>query len=321
MLVDDYSLRLSAENGDAEAMYRYGKILQENNILGGPGGAEFWFRRACQNGHHGGCEQLEIVKNRNSRRLNQPKAVSQDHQSELSEAPYKTRIRRTYEAKLRILGEQKKMQRDLTFKNYQIKSSISLRQAFSYAFVHGLNHSRELGSALKSLGFQSQSSLDQLGLVDILDVGCGPGMTVDALLKFGARINSYSGFDYANAFIWLARELNNDVKGNFVSTMHNLPESNHVGLIVMNHVLNQDEISTDLLKSWTWEFKRIFQKGFYLLSIEPTKAAFDNKFREFEKLCLGSGVKISEKRHVFSESQSQLKIRKSVNYWACSVES
>ncbi len=328
---DDWSLRSRAEKGDIEAMFEIGVSRRLRGFLSGIDGAEQWFRKACNNGHLGACNQLETLKKLRSEaqtsrtiRTEGPQKTVVNNQvsdEEFLEFPRVTGLRLSYQEKLSLLGQRKKMQRDLAFSTFQIKSTITMRQAYSYACGHGLNHSQELRSAMKSLGFQNQLSLARLGFVDILDVGCGPGMTLDVLLEFGLFVNSYSGFDYADSFVWLARELNNDVAGNFVKGMPDLPRTKRTGFILMNHVLNQNEVSMDLLKSWIQEFKRIYPKGFSLLSIEPTNAAFDQKFKEFERVCIESGIKIKNKRTALSESESRKKIRKRVNYWACSVGS
>ena len=328
---EDWTLRSRAENGDKEAMFQIGVNRRLRGSLSGLDGAEQWFRKACNDGHPGACKQLETLKKLRSEgqtsRIIKSKGpqnpiVSDQVLNEgLKEIPRVTGLRLSYQEKLSLLGKRKKMQRDLTFNAFQIDSTISMKQAYSYACGHGLNHSQELKSAMKSLGFQNQLSLAQLGFVDVLDVGCGPGMTLDVLLEFGLFVNSYSGFDYAHSFVWLARELNNDVEGNFVVKMPDLPQSKRTGFILMNHVLNQNKVTAGLLKTWVQEFKRIYSGGFSLLSIEPTKAAFDQKFKEFEKICLDSGIKMNKKRSSLSESESKQKIRKRVNYWACSVGS
>lgn len=328
---EDWKLRSRAENGDKEAMFQIGVNRRLRGFLSGLDGAEQWFRKACNEGHPGACKQLETLKKirsegRTSRIIKSkcqqnPIVSDQVLNEELKEIPRVTGLRLSYEEKLSLLGERKNIKRDLTFKAFQIDSTISMRQAYSYACGHGLNHSNELKSAMKSLGFQNQLSLARLGFVDVLDVGCGPGMTLDVLLEFGLQVNSYSGFDYAHSFVWLARELNNDVEGNFVAKMPDLPKSKRTGFILMNHVLNQNKVTTGLLKTWIQEFKRIYSGGFSLLSIEPTKAVFDRKFKEFERICVDAGVKINIKRSTFSESKSYMQIQKRINYWACSVES
>lgn len=328
---EDWKLRSRAENGDKEAMFQIGVNRRFGGFLSGLDGAEQWFRKACNDGHPGACRELESLKKLRSEGQASRKIKSKGSQNPIAsdqvinegstEIPRVTGLRLSYQEKLSLLGKRKKIQRDLTFKAYQIESTISMRQAYSYACGHGLNHSHELKSAMKSLGFQNQRSLAQLGFVDVLDVGCGPGMTLDVLLEFGLQVNSYSGFDYADSFVWLARELNNDVEGNFVVKMPDLPKSRRTGFILMNHVLNQDQVTTGLLKTWIQEFKRIYSRGFSLISIEPTKAAFDQRFKEFEKLCLNDGIKINVKRSTFSDSKSLMQIQKRTNYWACSVES
>jgi len=326
---DDWILRSRAENGDKEAMFQIGVNRRLLGVLSGIDGAEQWFRKACNNGHPGACKQLEALKklrgegqkNRiiRSKGPQGRKLGNQVRDRKLDVVPRVTGLRLSYKEKLSLLGKRKKMQRDLTFNAFQIGSTITMRQAYSYAWVHGLNHSQELRSAMESLGFQNKWSIHRLGLVDILDVGCGPGMTLDVLEEFGLHVNSYGGFDHSPSMIWLARELNDDVKGNFVVEIQDLPQSKLTGFIVLNHVLNQDDVTVGLLKIWIQEFKRIYSRGFSLLSVEPNKRSINEKFAEFEKVFQSSNIKIDKKRFVMSESKSYMKTKKRVNYWACNV--
>lgn len=70
MPLDDYELRVRAESGDSTDSYRYAMHLKNKGALrGGPHGAEYWFRRARDQGHLTAATELELVKNLNVKAL------------------------------------------------------------------------------------------------------------------------------------------------------------------------------------------------------------------------------------------------------------
>jgi hypothetical protein len=61
--VDEYELRTRAESGDSTDSFRYAMYLKNIGALsGGAHGAEYWFRRARDQGHPGAATELELVK-------------------------------------------------------------------------------------------------------------------------------------------------------------------------------------------------------------------------------------------------------------------
>ena len=64
--VNEYKLRAQAELGDSTDSFRYAMHLKTKGLLGnGVHGAEYWFRRARDQGHLGAAEELELVKSAN----------------------------------------------------------------------------------------------------------------------------------------------------------------------------------------------------------------------------------------------------------------
>lgn len=64
--LDDYELRVRAESGDSTDSYRYAMHLKNKGALsGGVHGAEYWFRRARDQGHLWAATELELVKTEN----------------------------------------------------------------------------------------------------------------------------------------------------------------------------------------------------------------------------------------------------------------
>ena len=180
-----------------------------------------------------------------------------------------------------------------------------------------MRHSNELRDALKSLGLAQRSLSFQSHLVDVLDVGCGPSMTLDILKEFGIRIDNFSGYDHAESMLWLARELNSDDKVRFERNLDDFDVSQRQGLVIMNHVINQKFVTENILKNWIGQLKRIFPKGFSYVSVEPSKSEFNKNFDEFEKICRRSGLKVLDHMQKSSRSSSKMGIGKRVNYWEC----
>ena len=64
--IDERELRARAESGDSTDSFRYAMHLRNKVALsGGAHGAEYWFRRARDQGHLGAAAELELVKSAN----------------------------------------------------------------------------------------------------------------------------------------------------------------------------------------------------------------------------------------------------------------
>jgi SAM-dependent methyltransferase len=315
---DDYGLREAADRGDPKSMFAYAIYLKNKNMLsGGVHGAEHWFRKACEHEYPGACEELKLVKTLGRRAFKAPKARRPVRDDTTSTIPKYSIVRLTYKQKLdriNILGNKVK---PLGGVDFQVPSHISHSDACSYASSYGVRHSNELRDALKSLGLQKRSHPFQSHLVDVLDIGCGPSMTLDILKEFGIRIDNFSGYDHAESMLWLARELNSDAKVKFAANLDDFDVSRRQGLVIMNHVINQKFVNENILKNWVNQLRRIFPKGFSYISVEPSKSEFNKNLENFENICRVSGLKIFHHRQKSSRSSSKSGIGKRVNYWEC----
>jgi len=319
---DDGNLFLQASNGDLEAMFRYGQHLRALNLLEGPGGAIFWLRKACNSGHSVACEELgEVLQlSRKSKGLAAKKKDSYkpSRGSGTTSIPRQTSVSFSYKEKLDRLCSLKGLRGDETFKAFQINPTITLRQAIAYAYRYGLNHNQELARAIKCLNLPS---LYALGTVDVLDIGCGPAMTLDVLRQLGLHSKSNNGFDHAGSFVWLARELNSQFTGQYETHLERIQISPRTGFVVMNHVLNQSSVDIATLELWAGELKRIYFKGFYLLSIEPTKAEYLAQTEKFQSILSKVGLRQKLKKSGRCVSNSKKKIEKSVNFLLYELDS
>ena len=315
---DDYGLREAADKGDPMSMFAYAIYLKNKSLLsGGVHGAEHWFRKACEHEYPGACEELKLVKALGRRASKAPYVRRPIRDDATSTVPKYSLVRLTYKQKLDRINIPGNRVQSLGSGNFQVPSHFSHSDAYSYASSYGVRHSNELRDALKSLGLAQRSLSFQSHLVDVLDVGCGPSMTLDILKEFGIRIDNFSGYDHAESMLWLARELNSDDKVRFERNLDDFDVSQRQGLVIMNHVINQKFVTENILKNWIGQLKRIFPKGFSYVSVEPSKSEFNKNFDEFEKICRRSGLKVLDHMQKSSRSSSKMGIGKRVNYWEC----
>ena len=84
--VDEYELRTKAESGDSTDIYRYAIHLKNKVALsGGAHGAEYWFRRARDQGHLDAAIELERVKSANVKALRGNKFVPRASTSQVND--------------------------------------------------------------------------------------------------------------------------------------------------------------------------------------------------------------------------------------------
>jgi len=144
---------------------------------------------------------------------------------------------------------------------FQIPRDVTYREAHSYAVKYGIKHAIELQSALDEIGDDIRRD------VHVLDIGCGPGLSVKVLQEANFNVRSYCGIDHAPAQIWLARLLNPN--HSFTTDLSVIPTIRETALVVMNHICAQENVSETDLKNWVHDLNRIIPTGFDLLSIEP----------------------------------------------------
>lgn len=144
---------------------------------------------------------------------------------------------------------------------FQLPRDVTYREAHSYAMNYGIKHAVELQSALEEIGNNIHKD------VHVLDIGCGPGLSVKVLQEAKFKVKSYCGIDHAPAQIWLARLLNPN--HNFTTDLSVIPTIRETALVVMNHICAQENVNDIDLKNWVHDLNRIIPTGFDLLSIEP----------------------------------------------------
>jgi len=211
---------------------------------------------------------------------------------------------------------------DSNFSGYQILENISKADLIAYTNRYGFRHLQELRNALRELFVTSGHSSAPLSPVEVLDIGCAQGLSRYILPEFGINAKTYSGVDYAESCLWLAKELNSHVLnlnkssslfgsqlpqmsklGEFVKSLYDIKTSEIRGFVIMNHVQNQDSVSESTLLVWAEQLKRIYPLGFYLVSVEPQHSKFAKRAILFRNQLLRAGVEIRNSDMVFARGE------------------
>lgn len=231
------------------------------------------------------------------------------------------------------------------FSGFNLSEDISKADLIAYTHKFGLRHLRELRNAFRELFVPATHAASLLqepqnafreyiaplshasppfSKVDVLDIGCGPALSRFILPEFGITPKTYGGFDYAENCLWLAGEINNNLElfnlpktmGQFVKNLHEIKTSEIHGFVIMNHILNQPAVSESILKAWAGQFKRIYPRGFYLVSVEPKFPEFKEKAMLFLEKLREVGIVIRNQVTVNSKGEFGASF-KAVNWLVC----
>lgn len=146
---------------------------------------------------------------------------------------------------------------------FQLPAHISKSQAMKYGKTYGIKHARELEDAIVKV----KKWLDQD--VNVIDIGCGPGMSAKVLQGLSFNLRRYYGIDHSDSQVWLARQLNVGAGSvcNFSKSLALLPVVQAPLLIIMNHICHQGDVSETDLHRWATNLKKM--PPYRVLSIEP----------------------------------------------------
>jgi SAM-dependent methyltransferase len=136
----------------------------------------------------------------------------------------------------------------------QISSTSPLTETRTYGNVFSGPHARELLDAAKRLDLSQRLN----GGADVLDFGCGHGLSLYALQDSGLKVHSYQGYDHNPNMITDAAEIAaslSDLQGHcgsvsFHSSARGLRKVEGTCLILLNHLLGQRTVSEGEVESW-----------------------------------------------------------------------
>ena len=274
-------------------------------------------------GFYGGGVRVFALAYAPLKRVNsQPKIASNNFKS----AKYSTtQIKDTIQMLKELIAtiQEKHLISHSNFGGYELPSDISKPDLIAYTKKYGFKHLQELRIALREVFVGTGKAAPPTSSVDVLDIGCGPGMSRTMLREFGISVKTYSGVDYAESCLWLANELNSDlsscsepsVEGQFVLSLDEIKPAEVVGFVIMNHVLNQPFVNELKLTSWAKNLNRIYPYGFFLLNVEPRYDPYEKKSQLFEGMLLIENITILNSLSFVVPGE--FKGQKTVSWWVC----
>jgi trans-aconitate methyltransferase len=164
---------------------------------------------------------------------------------------------------------------------YHISPATSHEEVKLYGRKLARFHAEEFSTAINRLKLKDYFR----GPVDVIDIGCGHGMSCYALRAAGLNIQSFQGFDHNEHMINDARRIALNLEDNsmfpksveFFIDFNQLSPVKHECLMVINHVLNQRFVLETTLEDWCNELDRLTPDEFILISIEPHHSNPANK--------------------------------------------
>ena len=126
----------------------------------------------------------------------------------------------------------------------------------------GFMHARELTDALGDT-----STFKEIPEINVIDIGCGLGLTRAVLADLEISFCTYVGMDSNSEMMRFAQEIED--QGLFIHDLSECDEFESPVLVIINHVLGQNTVSNRDIETWVLHLKRICKSGLIVLSIEP----------------------------------------------------
>lgn len=168
----------------------------------------------------------------------------------------------------------------------QISAAAPLSETRTYGKVFSAPHAEELLDAARSLDLRRRLG----GAMDVLDFGCGHGLSLYALQDSGLTVRSYQGYDHNPNMILDATSLAaamSRVAGHcesvsFHASAVELHRVDGPCLVLLNHLLGQGAISPGDIDSWSDLLDRITGSTFSLMILDVN--AFPDQTRNQSRL-------------------------------------
>lgn len=185
----------------------------------------------------------------------------------------------------------------------QIHSNSNFEKVINYNLLYGFKHVFELRDAINNW----KQHID--GSPHLLDLGCGIGLADLVLRTCGFETSSYIGVDHNPEMLKLALQLN--LGSTFTKEIRSVARHRGRGLLIINHLFGQDELTRTNISDFAYYSARIFDEHLSVLNVEPRWSRVDINRQDFRRQL--SAVGYLEKRCDFAETTSQFRIPK--NSW------
>jgi SAM-dependent methyltransferase len=185
----------------------------------------------------------------------------------------------------------------------QISADSSFEKVVNYNLIYGFEHVFELRDAINKWKQHLDAS------PHLLDLGCGIGLTDLVLRTCGFETLSYIGVDHNPEMLKLALQLN--LGSTFTNEIRSVPRRRGRGLLVINHLFGQNELTAKDISDFAFYSARVFDQHLSVLNVEPKMSRVDINRQAFRNAL--SEVGYSEDSWHFAETTSQFRTPK--NSW------
>lgn len=177
----------------------------------------------------------------------------------------------------------------------QVSADSSFEKVVNYNLLYGFEHVFELRDAI----FKWQQHID-VG-THLLDLGCGIGLADLVLRTCGFETSSYVGIDHNPEMLKLALQLN--LGSTFTKEIRSVARRRGRGLLVINHLFGQTEITEKNISDFAYYASQIFDVHLTVLNVEPKMSRVDINRQAFRGALLAVGFTEVLSEHAATTSQ------------------
>jgi len=185
----------------------------------------------------------------------------------------------------------------------QVAATSSLEQVINYNLDYGLGHAFELKDAILHW---AQNFSDSCHL---LDLGCGIGLADIVLRICGIETLSYAGVDHNQEMLKIALMINPG--SSFTREMRSLERRRGSGLVIINHLFGQNELSNKNISDFCFHLSKIFNNEVMILNVEPNLSSVNLQRRLFQGEMLRIGF--MQETEDYAPTATQFRVPK--NSW------
>lgn len=175
---------------------------------------------------------------------------------------------------------------------YHISEFTTHEEVKEYGKSLAKHHAMEFRNA--ALEFRLRDLLSEP--IDVIDIGCGHGLSCYALRNIGVGIRSFQGFDHNPFMIEDAKRIALNLEDNsmfpasvdFSTRLDQLLPVTRPCLVIMNHVLKQSSVNSAVLEAWSDELDRLTPGEFLLMNLDSFSSTREHP-SPIEKALHGDG--------------------------------
>ena len=177
----------------------------------------------------------------------------------------------------------------------QVSADSSFEKVVNYNLLYGFEHVFELRDAV--IKWEQHIDADP----HLLDLGCGLGLADLVLQTCGFDTSSYIGVDHNKEMLKMALQLN--LGSTFTKEIRSVPRRRGRGLLVINHLFGQTELTEKNISDFAYYLAQIFDEHLSVLNVEPKMSRVDLNRQAFRNALLAVGFIEVLSEHAETTSQ------------------